>query len=878
MIIITTHLNADFDCLGAMIGVKKIYPNAEIVFPGSKEPAMRKFLKSGYFSLEEKKMKDVNFSKVKKIILVDTQNLARLGKITEFIKKRRKLEMECIDHHPESDQLMKDCKKRITPVGSTTTILISILREKNIPIDPLEATVMALGIYEDTGFLLFPTTTPSDLSAAAYLLGCGADLRVVSSILKRGLSSEQIVLYNDLLKSSRTYNVKGEEVVISLVRKEKYIPDAAIVVHQICDSENIPHFFALISMEDRIFLIGRSKIPSLNAGKVAEHFGGGGHSSAASATIKEITLMEAKDKLYKIIRETLSPIVKAKDAMSKIVLKISSRITIEKALEYMNKFRVNALPIAEKGEIIGAVTRQMIDMAIYHNLAKTAVKEIVLENLEIIPEDSDLSEIQKIIIEKNLKFVLVGKSRGKIKGIITRMALFRNLYENQVKKDRFSLTKLPGIFTEHIKPMMERRFPKHVSSLLKKAGKVADEMGVDVYLVGGMVRDLILNEENIDIDLVVEGNGIAYAEKLGKVFKGKVRSHDKFQTAVVLLQNDLKIDIASSRMEYYDYPGALPTVERGMIRQDLYRRDFTINTLAIKVNKSDYGTLVDYFGGRKDLKENKIRVIHGLSFIEDPTRAYRAIRFANRLGFEIANETKNLIRTAIKKGIFERLTGRRILKELILIFDDEHPVKTVKMLESFGLLEFIAPPIKLTKTKLSLLYRIEEVLSWYRLLYRSDKPENYIVYLMGLADSLEEKARLEMVKRLGLRSKDQIILTEYPKKIHKVVSTIQKNDKIKNSDIYYHVRDLSLETVLFLIAKVKKIELKKAFTSFLLDLREIKLEINGKDLKALGLAPSPEFSRIFNTILRAKIDGRIKDKHDELKMAKKLVEKRRKSR
>ncbi len=587
--------------------------------------------------------------------------------------------------------------------------------------------------------------------------------------------------------------------------------------------------------------------------------------------------MEAKEELQKVITENFSPIVKAKDIMSKVILKISSEVTIEKALEHMNKFRVNALPITKNDKVVGAVTRQMVDMAIYHNLGNSEVKEIVLENLELVAENADLSEIQKLIIEKNLRFVLVGKSPEKIKGIITRMALFRNLYEDQVKKDTSSLTKISGFFIEGVKPMMERRFPKSISALLKKAGQVADEMRIDVYLVGGMVRDLILNEENIDIDLVVEGNGIAYAEKLALAFKGKVKSHKKFQTAVVILTEGLKIDIASSRMEYYDHPAALPTVERGMIRQDLYRRDFTINTLAIKINKKEYGTLVDYFGGRKDLREGKIRVIHGLSFVEDPTRAYRAVRFANRLGFEIAKETKTLIRTAIKKGIFERLTGRRISKELILIFEDDHPVKTVKMLESYGLLEFIHPQIKLTQAKLSLLYRIEEVLSWYRLLYRSDQPENYLVYFMGLIDSLEEKARMEMGQRLALKKKDRDLLENYPKKIHQTVSSLQKKEKIKNSDIYFQVKDLPLEVILFLIAKIKNVELKKLLTSFLLQFRNITLEIKGKDLKALGLKPGPEFSEIFRTILSAKVDGKVKNKREEIAMAKRLSKKKQKN-
>jgi tRNA nucleotidyltransferase (CCA-adding enzyme) len=392
-----------------------------------------------------------------------------------------------------------------------------------------------------------------------------------------------------------------------------------------------------------------------------------------------------------------------------------------------------------------------------------------------------------------------------------------------------------------------------------------------------VVRDLILKEENFDIDLVVEGNGIGYSEKLAKLFKGKVKSHKKFQTAVVSLPGNLKIDIASSRMEYYDRPAALPTVERGMLRQDLYRRDFTINTLAVKINTNEYGTLFDYFGGRKDLRESKMRVIHGLSFIEDPTRAYRAVRFANRLGFDIAKETKNLIRAAVKKGIFERLTGRRILKELTLIFEDEHPVKTVKMLESFGLLEYIHPQIKLTKAKLTLLYRVEEVLSWYRLLYRSDNPDNHLVYFMGLIDSLEEKSRLEIGQRLRLRNRDRELLRDYPGKIHRVVSSIQKKGKVLDSHIYFQLIDLTLETVLFLIAKIKNVELKKAMTSYLLHFRSIKLEIKGADLKSLGLEPGPEYSRIFQMILSAKIDGKVKNKRGEIAMAKKLIKRKHKN-
>ncbi|MEW5807486.1 MAG: CBS domain-containing protein [Acidobacteriota bacterium] len=877
MIIITTHLNADFDCIGAMIGVRKIYPEAEIVFPGSKEPAVRDFLKSGYFHLQEMKLKLLDPSSVRKVILVDTQNIERLGSLTDFIRHKHNLDLEFIDHHPDAGLADKRGMKHILPVGSTTTIVTKMLRDKKIPIEPKEATLMAIGIYEDTGFLLFPTTTPEDLTAVGFLLGCGADLRVVSSALKRGLSSEQIILYNDLITSSRTFHIKGEDVTISMVRKERYIPDAALVVHQYCASENIVHFYTLIEMEDRIFLIGRSKIPSLNAGKVAEAFGGGGHASASSATIKDMTLVEARDRLLGVIERLLSPAIRAGDIMSKVVFSAPSSIAIEKALEFMNRSRVNAFPLTEKGRVVGAVTRQMIDTAIYHGMGKTTVREIMLDTLEILPEEADLSEVQKVMIEKNLRFVLIGKSPDDVRGIITRMALFRNLYEEQVKKGKLPSRGEGGVFTEDLRPMMDKRLPKKVSRILKVAGETADKSALDVYLVGGIVRDLILDEENIDIDLVVEGNGIKYARQLAKALKGRARATAKFQTAVVIIDNHLKIDIASARTEYYEYPAALPTIERGMIRQDLYRRDFTINALAIKINRREYGMLVDYFGGRRDLREGMIRVIHSLSFIEDPTRAYRAIRFATRLGFELAKETQHLIEVASRKGIFERLSGRRITKELQLLFDDEHPVKAVRMMDSFHLLDFISREIKLTKSLIAFLERIEEVLSWYRLLYRGEKPENWLIYLMALADSIDEEGRIKIAQRLSLNSKHREVLVGYKERIHQLMLSIRKKESIRTSDIFSSVRNLPLEIILFVIARTERIELKKSLTKFLLHFRNLDLEIDGNDLKALGLLPGPEYSRIFNLVLLAKVDGKVKSRRDELALAKHLIKKSQKT-
>ncbi|MGH7207545.1 MAG: hypothetical protein ACREI2_15205, partial [Nitrospiraceae bacterium] len=175
-------------------------------------------------------------------------------------------------------------------------------------------------------------------------------------------------------------------------------------------------------------------------------------------------------------------------------------------------------------------------------------------------------------------------------------------------------------------PMLRDRLPSRVFQVLEQAGELAEQTSVSAFVVGGFVRDLLLGRPNLDLDLVIEGDGIAYAQALARAAKAELKIHDRFGTAVIVFPDGFKLDVATARTEYYEYPAALPTVERSSIRKDLYRRDFTINTLAIRLNASHFGELIDFYGGQRDLKEKTIRVLHSLSFVEDPTRVFRAVR------------------------------------------------------------------------------------------------------------------------------------------------------------------------------------------------------------------------------------------------------------
>ncbi len=291
--------------------------------------------------------------------------------------------------------------------------------------------------------------------------------------------------------------------------------------------------------------------------------------------------------------------------------------------------------------------------------------------------------------------------------------------------------------------------------ILRNLGKSADDLGFNAYAVGGFVRDLWLRRDNFDIDVVVEGDGIAFARHLERTVGVHVRSHEKFGTAVVVYPDDFKVDIATARTEYYEYPGALPVVEGSTLKLDLYRRDFTINTLAVKLNPRVFGTLIDFFGAIRDLKERVIRVIQNLSFVEDPTRIFRAIRFEKRFDFTIGKQTEKLIKNAVKLNVFDRLAGIRLLSELELIFDEEDPYAIIERLSTFDLLKFLHPNLKISEQMETRFSKVGEVCSWYDLLFLPEPYDKRRLYLLALIWELDADERKELLARLMVGRQDQ---------------------------------------------------------------------------------------------------------------------------
>jgi tRNA nucleotidyltransferase (CCA-adding enzyme) len=874
MEVITTHINADFDALACMLAAKKLYPEAILVFPGSQEGSLRDFfVRSAIYVFEAERMKNVDLDRITRLVLVDTRQMSRIGKFAQIVK-RPGLDIHIYDHHPPSSDDITGSREVVKEVGATITLLLGILRDKGIEITPDEATVMMLGIYEDTGSLTFSSTTEEDYSAAAYLLSRGASLNVISDMVTKELTAEQVFLLNDLIQSATNYAFHGIDVVIATASADRYVGDIAILVHKLKDMENLDVLFALVRMEDRVYMIGRSRIEEVNVAEVLLEFGGGGHATAASATVRELTLIQCAEKLVAVLHEAVKPRRLARDLMTFPVKTISADRKLSEAGELLTRYTINVLPAMRGDKLVGLISRQVIEKAAFHGLGDRPVSEYMSTEFSVADTTTPLSKIQRLVVGNNQRFLPVVEG-GELVGAITRTDVLRAIGEDLASRsDSPSPLEIHKLYARKkmITKLMEERLPLKVQSILRELGRVGDELNCAVYAVGGFVRDLLLRNHNLDVDIVVEGDGIQFAEYFAQEHPCKIRINRRFGTAALRLAKNLKVDVATARLEYYDSPAALPTVETSSIKRDLYRRDFTINTLAIKLNKEEFGELIDFFGAQRDIKEKVVRVLHNLSFVEDPTRVFRAIRFEQRFGFQLGKQTQNLIKNAVEMGFLDRLSGRRIFSELVLILNEEDPIPILQRMRDLDLLKSIHIRIPWERETENLLEGIKNVISWYDLLFLEGECERWQVYFHGLMDCLTEGEVLDVCQRLSLSEKNRRKVIsgrrESEETLREIARRLESKRRIRRSELYELLEPLSTEVKLFMMAKTTKKATKKWISLFFTKLRGQRSMLKGRDLIRLGVRPGPMMKEILANLLRARLDQRIKTRDDEINYVK----------
>ncbi|MDD2898783.1 MAG: CBS domain-containing protein [Desulfuromonadaceae bacterium] len=873
MDVITTHTNADFDCLGAMTAALHLYPGALLAFPGSQEKGVRDFIERHPDYLPNlTRAKDVDLHAISRLIIVDCQHASRIGRFAEILS-RPGLEVHIYDHHPVTADSILPTGGSIRVCGSASTLLAVSLMKKETSLSHEEATLILLGIHEDTGRMLFTSTTPDDYRAAGWLLERGARLSVVNDALTPELNRAQMKLLKQLLTTLKTTTVNGVVISMAYASCDHYIADIASLAHLMRDMENMDALFVAVAMEGHVYLVARSHIPEIDAGEIMKNFQGGGHATAASAVVHDQPLKKVLEQLDGLLQLSVKAQATAGSIMSAPVKIMPDSLSISRAREYLTRYNCNAMPVMSGETMIGIISRKTVEKALYHGLNESPVTDFMHTEYMTATVDTPLTEIQSYMVTGNRRFVPVFNGTTLI-GAVTRTDLMRHFYggrrgQSSALYDLESLEVPTRI--RSIAGLLGKRLPEKMRETLHALGAVGDSLGMSVYAVGGYVRDLLLGIDNLDIDITVEGDGVFFAETFAGRHGGRVRSHRKFGTAVLVLTDGCKIDVASTRLEYYESPGALPTVERASLRHDLYRRDFTINTLALCINSGRFGQLTDNFRGQQDIQERVVRVLHNLSFIEDPTRVFRAIRFEQRLGFHIAPHTENLIRSAVRMRLLDKLGGERLLNELVQIMCEKEPTAAIGRMSSFGLLPVIHPALKLVSATERVLKETVQVMAWFRLLYLEDRCEPWQVYLLALCDALKPEEFRETCGRLALPGRLASRLQSQRHLAFTTLNAIKRRLKhageLRNSQLYVWFSELTLEMLLYLAARANSEQIRRFVSLYLTRLRTVLPLVSGEELSKLGLEPGPLFGHIKERLLYARLDGEVSTREDEVALA-----------
>jgi tRNA nucleotidyltransferase (CCA-adding enzyme) len=842
--VIATHGNTDFDAFAAQLAARRLYPDAVVCLAGSLNRNVREFARLHAEELELVDASRLEADAIRRLVVVETTHASRLGEL-EPVALDPKVEKIVFDHHAgEPPEWAGEEHTFLSDDGALTTTLVGVLAEREAAVTPLEATAFALGIHEDTGSLTYPTATQRDAEALAWCLRHGARQGLLAEFLHSPLTGDERELLGALLDALTPHEVAGVEVLVAAVAWPTYVDGVSNLAHKVVDLTDTKALVLLVEMDGRVFCVARSRVPEFDAAAAAGILGGGGHPEAASAIFKG-GLDEARRTLLDGLARAVREPVTAGQIMSSPARTVSADETVARALVTCQRYGQSGILVADDGRLEGAVGREDLDRAVAHGLSHAPVKGIMSANVASCGESTPLAELQRLLVGGERIAVLRDE---RVVGVVTRSDVLAALgRETAVPEEAGPSLSAELAKLERLKPVFE-------------AVAAVSEPFEGVYLVGGTVRDILLGERSFDVDIAVEGDAIALAKGLAEVLGGRVRPHEKFGTAVVLYGDDERVDVVTARTEFYDAPAALPTVEHASIREDLFRRDFTINAMAVSLKGDDLGRLVDPFGGRRDLEARTIRVLHNLSFVDDPTRIFRAIRYENRYGFRMDDHTLRLARGTIEMGLVGDLSSARLRDELVALLEEGEVDHSILRLAELGADHAIHPHLAADEEAVAVFARLRELRDRYGLAIPS-----WRLGLAALARKLSPDEAYDWLQRLKVRRRDAeaiaAAVTVGPRLVERLHEGAEPAEVVALADPY------APDAPLFALALAELPPLHEYFER----LREVRLEVSGADLAELGLEESPRVGEVLSELRRRKLNGELDGRDSELAAARELI-------
>ncbi len=895
--VILTHEHADFDALASLLGAALLFPGSIPVLPRTINRNGQAFLalyRSSFPFIDPDRMPR---GQVEEAILVDTRTFNSVKAMDEATKYL------LIDHHTHTDPLPDGWRwwdGALGPLstGANTTLLVEKLMVQGADLTPIQATLLALGIYEDTGGLLYSYNTHRDARCVAWLLEEGAKVEVIHRFTHYPLSPAQQALGDDLIASAEHVKVAGQTLVIATASAPDFSDEVSALAHKLRELYEADAVFVVVELRDRVQVVARSRSDGVDVGAIAAALGGGGHSRAAAALIRGGTLADVRAKILEMAGVSVRPPLTVREMMSRgRPQTLQPEIAVGEAAKLMRRYGFEGFPVVRiqadgRDNLLGILLRRDADRAIDHGLEKRPVERLMKAGTVTIGPDAPITELHRLMIESGWGQIPVVDGAGQIIGIVTRTDLIK-LWGEEGERSH-TLPDVSRELAEQLSPAQHR--------LLRLLGERATAFGHAVYVVGGFGRDLLLGRiqdraGGPDMDVVVEGDAIALLESIQNECGGRIVTHRRFGTAKWLLNEEAHpvtcsdllgeegalpatLDLVTARTEFYTEPTVLPTVEQGSIKLDLHRRDFTINTLAIVLTPDRWGDLLDFYGGLADLRSGLIRVLHSLSFVDDPTRILRAVRYEQRFDFHIEERTLELLADAVP--LVDRVTPARIRHELDRIFQEQTPEKALYRLDELGVLAAIYPRLATTARlagqcaalrsrlaaadpSLAEAGDVIERLYWGLLVYPLlpaegvDGDEEVVSGIIGeLTETLKLRGETtRLMLRLAHLKAHRDELADPSLRPSRVVEILDRSPLAAR--------------LLFGLAEDNP-TIDSHLGRFQDEWQHIRPTITGRDLAGLGIRPGPVFGHILRRLAAALLDGEIVGEAAERQLVTALVE------
>ena len=823
---IVAHEQPDFDALASMALAKLLVPDAVPVVQSGLPPSLERFVNLYRDAIDLRDVDDVDLDDVEELIVVDT---AEPDRIRPFDALVGRVPITIFDHHPSRSGDIRADRGVTERVGAAATLLTRALETQGRAIPPEIATLALLGIHEDTGNLTYRATEPADHRAAAHLLACGANLSVVRRFTRDVHTEEHAAFRAAMLDAARETWVGGHRIAVAAFDYPTYVAGVSTLVNELLDQRQAEAAIVASKMEDRTLVFARA-VSAVDVGASLEAaLGGGGHPGAAFAR-SDLEPSEALDRVLDALRDRIRAAPTATALMSRPVKTVEVGVTVAEAQRLLASWGHNGLPVMEADRLVGVISRRDLDRALRHGLGRSKVSGFMTREVITAPEHAPLAELEELVERHNIGRIPILRE-GRLVGIVTRTDLLAARHR-------------PSQGSGPAQNILDR-LPSGVRDLLKIAGEEVDDGAL--YLVGGTVRDALLGTGMTDLDMAVVGVPVeAFGQRLQQRLGGALSCHLDFGTCTLALSSGVAVDVATAREEVYTHPGALPDVHPSTFRKDLARRDFTANAIALRLRPSP-PEIVDPYGGMADIDARLLRVLHPLSFVEDPTRIVRGARLAGRLAFRFDEPTAERARAALVPEVLGGVSRTRLRAELELTLGETRVAPCLACLHELDALRAMyGLPFPLRMLERLDALRAEGV------------PVADEAYLLALLHDLDDEACAARLETF-----------HWPKRL---LGTHQRIHDLVDRGA---PRDDALEALGAAGRSVLRAvddDLAAGVRSF--EEAPTRRKLRGQDVLELGLPEGPQIGEVLAEVAEARADGRVSSFDEERDLARRLVAER----